>query len=138
MFKTKKIGTGITYKRPPITIQEQLTAEDIEDKLQGYELVTDVKNVALNTHVRYFSTAKDGSQIFRMGGFLRNKENADTYIILGNDSVTWPVQMATSVLYRKLSHKEEIEAIHKHYKNKLKEKDSIIKKLSKALKQQSN
>lgn len=135
MYKTKKLGTDKTYKRPPITKQELLTANEIEEKLQGYDIVDDITKVNIGTHIRYFTTNKDGSQVFRMGGMLYNKENADKYIVLSNGKLTWTVQIATAILYRKLSHNEEIELLHKYYRKKLDKKNKEIKNLNKIIKQ---
>ena len=71
---TKKIGSDKSYKRPKKTMQEQLTAEEIAEKLQGYERVDDINEVPINTHLRYFTMEDDGKQVFRMGGFLQNKQ----------------------------------------------------------------
>ena len=130
----KKLGTDKSYKRPKVTYQEQLTAEEIAEKLQGYERVDDISEVPLNTHIRYFKTEKDGTQTFRTGGFLFNKQNADKYIMLTNVKNVWSVQVKNTVFFKKMSHKEEITAIHNLYKKKLAEKDAIIKKLKKYIK----
>ena len=130
----KKLGSDKNYKRPKTTYQEQLTADEIAEKLQGYERVDDISEVPLNTHIRYFTTLSDGSQAFRLGGFLHNKNNADTYIILNNNKNMWSVQVKGTIFYKKLSHKEEIEALHEMYKKKIHEKDAIIQKLKKYIK----
>ncbi len=97
----KKLGSDKTYKRPKITYQEQLTADEIASKLQGYEKVDDIAEVPLNTHIRYFTTDKDGSQNFKMGGFLVNKQNPDKYIRLSNGKLSWSVQVADAVFLKK-------------------------------------
>jgi len=131
---TKKIGSDPSYKRPKKTMQEQLTAEEIEERLQGYERVDDINEVAINTHLRYFETTDDGTQLFRMGGFLQNKRNAETYVYLTNGKVSWPVQTHKAIFFRKLSHQEEIDAIHRHYKKKLQEKDEQLAKFKQFIK----
>lgn len=131
----KKLGADKSYKRPKVTYQEQLTADEIAEKLQGYERVEDISEVPINTHLRYFKTDKDGTQKFCSGGFLSDKKDAETYVYLTNGKQSWPVQMADSpVFFRKLSHKEEIAALHNLYKKKLQEKDAVIKKLKKYIK----
>ena len=127
----KKIGSDKSYIRPKVTPQEQLTAKEINEKLEGYEQVTDISEVPLNTHLRYFITQDDGTQMFRTGGFLHNKNNADKYIMLSNGKLVWSVQVKGAVFFRKLSHKEEIDALHSMYKKKLADKDALIKKLKK-------
>ncbi|MEM0354235.1 MAG: hypothetical protein QXW79_01500 [Thermoplasmata archaeon] len=127
----RKLGSDRNYKRPEVTYQEQLSAEEIAEKLQGYERVDNIEEVPLNTHIRYFITKKDGTQLFRMGGFLHNKRNADKYIMLTNGKDVWSVQVKDAVFFRKLSHQEEINALHAYYKKKLKKKDRVIKELKK-------
>lgn len=126
---TKKLGSDKTYKRPKITYQEKLTAKEIAEKMQGYEKVHDIEDVPLNTHLRYFLIKEDGTRVFRNGGFLHNKKNAEKYVMLSNGKYVWSVQVKDAVFFKKMSHKEEIEALHNIYKKKLEEKDAIISKL---------
>ena len=79
----KKLGEDNTYNRPKTTYQEQLSANEIGDKLQGYEKVDNIAEVPLNTHIRYFTTKPDGTQVFRMGGFLYNKQNSKIFVLSG-------------------------------------------------------
>jgi hypothetical protein len=123
---TKKLGSDNTYKRPKKTHQEQLTADEIAEKLQGYERVDDISEVPINTHVRYFITDENGEQTFRLGGFLQNKNNADKYVYLSNGKVSWVVQVANTIFFRKMSHQEEIDGLTIQYKKKLKEKTELI------------
>ena len=132
---TKKLGAD-NYKRPKVTLQEQLSAEEIAEKLQGYVRVADgeIEDVPLDTHLRYFILDEDGSQQFRLGGFLKNKTNANKYVVLSNGKNSWSVQVNNTVFFRKLNHQEELEQIHELYRKKLKEKDDVIKKLKKYIK----
>lgn len=125
---TQKLGSDPNYKRPKVTYQEQLTAEEIAEKLQGYQKVDNIGDVPLNTHIRYFIT-KDGQQVFRMGGLLQNKMNSDTYVYLSNGRDSWPVQVNGTIFFRKMSHKEEVDTLHDVYKKKNREKDMIIETL---------
>lgn len=134
----KKIGSDQTYKRPKVTYQEKLSADEISKKLQGYEKVDDISEVPLNTHLRYFTKNADGTQSFRLGGFLYNKKNADTYVMLSNGKSIWSVQVDGTVFFRKQSHKEEIDSLHALYKKKLMEKDKIIHDLKKLLGQRTD
>lgn len=129
-----KLGSDKNYKRPKITYQEQLSGDEIANKLQGYQKVDDISEVPLNTHLRYFITQDDGTQMFRMGGFLHNKSNSDTYVMLSNGKSIWSVQTEGTVFFKKLSQKEEIAALHKLYQKKLQKKDALIKKLEKRIK----
>lgn len=133
----KKLGSDKTYKRPKTTYQENLSADEIADKLQGYEKVDNIADVALNTHLRYFLTQQDGSQTFRLGGFLHNKTNAEKYIMLTNGRQCWSVQVKNSVFFRKMSHNDEIEALHMLYKKKIDKKDIIIDKLKEYIENQN-
>lgn len=128
---TQKLGTDKSYKRPKVTYQEKLTADEIAEKLQGYVKVDDIADVPVGTHIRYFKINPDGSQMFRMGGLLQNKLNADKYVMLSNGKNTWSVQVKDTVFFRKMSHKEEIEALRAHYEKELEKKDAVISKLKK-------
>lgn len=132
--KLKKLGSDQSYKRPRNTYQEKLSAAEIAEKLEGYVKVDDIMEVPLNTHLRYFRTLPDGSQEFRLGGFLFRKDADGVYVMLSNGKNIWSVQTDGTVFYRKMSHKEEIDALHVMYKTKLKEKDEIIKKLKRYIK----
>jgi hypothetical protein len=115
------------YEKPELTYQEKLTKNDIYKKLEGYEQVDNIANVNLNTHVRYF--IKDGENfLFRMGGFLVNKSNPDLYVILAATSgkPRWSVQVESAVFFRKLSFKEQNEALVKNYEKKMKKKNEKI------------
>lgn len=132
---TKKLGTD-NYKRPKATFQEQLSAEDIAEKLQGYVRISskELCEVPIESHLRYFTIDENGKQQFRLGGFLKNKINCEKYVILSNGKSSWTVQTGNAVFFRKLSHDEEIEQIHEIYRKKIKEKDEIIRKLKKYVK----
>ncbi|AKI78962.1 hypothetical protein [Acanthamoeba polyphaga mimivirus] len=136
--KTKKLGTDTSYKRPQVTAQEQLSPEQIAEKLEGYMQINNISEVPLDTHIRYFSIQNDGTKLFRLGGFLRNKINADKYVVLSNGKNSWTVQVKNSVFFKKMNHEEEIESIHQHYKQQLQEKDKIIFKLKNKLQLLSN
>lgn len=131
---TKKLGDDKTYKRPKVTYTEKLSADEIAEKLQGYEKVDDISEVPLNKHLRYFIKNKDGTQTYRSGGFLQHKENADKYVRLTNYKNSWSVQVNDAIFFKKMSHKDEIDALHKQYQKKLAEKDLIITKLKKYIK----
>ena len=127
----KKLGSDQTYKRPKKTFQEQLSADEIAKKLQGYEKVDDIAEVPLNTHIRYFKTNPDGTQVFRTGGFLHNKQDPEKFVMLSNGKNIWSVQVKDTVFFKKMSHNDELDAIHALYKKKLNEKDEVIDKLKK-------
>ena len=108
------------YKRPTKTKQDNLTTTEIKEMLEDYIEVDDISKVALNTHMRYFAEkvndkTKKKEKVFRMGGFLVNKNNYDKYVILStapNTGVinsmakTWTVQVKGAKFYRKLGYDE--------------------------------
>ena len=136
--RIKKLGADTSYKRPAITQQEQYTAADISEKLAGYEEVDNIEDVPINTHIRYFNINKEGERLFRSGGFLSNKDNADTYVVLSNGKFKWSVQVADAIFYKKLSSKEQVEETKRKCIQKLEEKDYIIKKLKHYIKKKLN
>lgn len=125
----KKIGSDKSYVRPNKTYQEKLTPEQIAEKLEGYEKVKDIADVPLNTHIRYFKINKDKSQKYCNGGFLHNKSNPDKFIMLSNGTLIWSVQTKSSIFFKKISRKEEIDAIHQDYANKIDKLKRYIKML---------
>lgn len=130
----KKLGADKSYKRPKVTYQEKLSGDEIAEKLQGYEKVDNIADVPLNTHIRYFKKQPDGTQVFRTGGFLHNKQNADVYVMLSNGKSIWSVQVKDTIFFKKLSHNDEIAALHTLYKKKLDAKDKKIALLTKYIK----
>ena len=119
------------YVRPKKTLQDKLTPEEIEEKLEDYiEIETkDLESVPLNTHIRYFSITTDKKtgktkKVFRLGGFLHKKNNYEKYIVLTNRSVTWSVNTQTSIIYKIMNIKE----IKEQYEEEIKElKEKVIK-----------
>jgi len=119
------------YNRPKYTIQDKMTEEEIEEKLADYIEVEDILKVPIGSHIRYYTLipGKDGElkKAFRLGGQLKNKDNADKYIILSNGTVTWTVQIDTSILYRKMT----IDEIKEDYENIIKELEETNLQLKK-------
>ena len=124
---TMRIGKD-NYQRPKSTMQDKLTDADIKELLATYVLVDDIFKVPIGSHLRYY-TMKDGKKVFRMGGLLNNKDNADKFIVLSNGRLTWTVQTKSSEFYRKMS----VEEIREEYENTIREKDAKIKKLREKL-----
>lgn len=121
-----KRSTNDNYKRPKKTFQDKLTPKQIQELLVDYVEIENIKDVPIDTHIRYFVKDK-GKKLFRTGGFLLNKAKADKYIILTNRKISWSVDTKKSILFRKLSGKE-LTDIHNDEVKELKE---IIKKLYK-------
>jgi hypothetical protein len=133
--KTGKLAGSKSYKRPKTTIQEKFTEEEIADKLRGYRKAKkkDLIDTPLGTHIRYF-TKKDGKHVFRTGGTLKVKKLDDGYIILGTDAGSWSVQLSDSIIFVKMSHRDEVAELEKYYQEEIAKRDAIIKKLKKKLK----
>ena len=134
-LKPKKLGTDKNYVKPKVTFQEGLTNEEIQELLSGYVQVDNISEVPIDTHVRYFVNDKKNGSKFRMGGFLHNKKNADTYVVISNGKNKWTVQVKDTYFFKKMSHAEEIESIHKLYKKKI---DKLEKKIKLLQKQQGS
>lgn len=102
------------YQRPDKTFTEQLTREQIAERLQDYIQVDDMKFVRKGTHLRYYIPDKQhpGEMKFCVGGFL--KFTHDEYLILsqspyGKDAKSWSVQRKDAIFYRKLAPQETID-----------------------------
>ena len=115
MDKTfKKKLNKDTYVRPKLTFTDKLTKEGIEDLLEDYLQVDDIGKVPLGTHIRYFSTEKDGTKKFRTGGILQVTTGLPKYVILSNGTNTWSVQTQGTTFFKKMNIteiKNEYEAI---------------------------
>lgn len=130
--KPIRLSKDKSYKRPKVTQQEQLTSEEISQKLEGYvkvENVSDLSEMPLNTHMRYFTKQKNGEFIFRQGGFLHNKNNYEKYVVLSNGKNTWTVQTVDAVFYKKLNHSEELKLLH----DKINKYENAINLMNKVL-----
>jgi hypothetical protein len=137
-MNTEKRISKDNYVRPKHTIQDKLTQEEIDDKLEDYIEIEPAKlsKVPIGTHIRYFIKMADKhgiiKKVFRLGGQLKNKDNCDKYIILSNGKITWTVQVENAILYKKMS----IEEIKEEYDNivtDLESQISILKKDNKKL-----
>ena len=62
-----------------------------------------------------------------MGGFLKNKDDAENYVMLSNNQTSWSVQTKDAVFYRKLS----IQEIKEDYEKNIKELNDLNMKLYK-------
>jgi len=132
------------YKRPKKTLTDKLSAEEIKNKLEDYIEVEDISKVPLNSHLRYFTEKYDekkkkNSKVFRLGGFLINKNNYDKYVVLSNvpdtgvinnNKKTWSVNTKKSIFYRK----QTMDEIKEDYKDELEELYDEVDKLKKQIK----
>jgi len=122
---TTKLSSD-SYKRPTKTKTEQLTDDQVEEKLDDYKEVADISKVPLGTHLRYFSILKDGTKKFRYGGVLYKNAGLPDYVILSNGKSSWTVQVKTSVFWKKMSLKE-IKDEYEEYIDGLEEENKKLK-----------
>jgi hypothetical protein len=124
--KYKKNG----FERPEITYTDQLSKEEIQDKLADYSKVEDIYKVPLGVHLRYF-VKKDGQMLFRMGGQLFKNNGLPEYVILkSGTNAQWSVQIKDAVFYRKMT----IVEIKQEYEDIIKKKNEKIQALKEKLK----
>ena len=104
----EQVYTKNGYKRPDVTFTDQLSKEQIEEKLEDYKKVDDIFKVPLGVHLRYFSNI-NGKMVFRMGGLLHKNTGLPDYVILST-SLTgkpgWSVQVKDTLFYRKMTLQE--------------------------------
>ena len=121
----KETFTKKGYTRPETTYTDQLSKEQIEEKLEDYAKVEDMFKVPLGVHIRYFSNS-NGKMLFRMGGQLYNNRGLPDYVILNSGSAQWSVQVKDTIFYRKMTMGE----IKTEYQNII---DELIQKNKKLL-----
>ena len=93
------------YVRPTVTMTDQLSKEQIEEKLEDYVKVDDIYKVPLGVHMRYFSNI-NGKMVFRMGGLLHKNTGLPEYVILSTTPTGkpgWSVQVKDTIFYRKMT-----------------------------------
>ena len=116
------------------TYTENLTKEEINEKLEDYKLVEDISKVPLDTHLRYF-VKKDNEMLFRMGGNLKRNLDLPNFIVLKNAvGAEWTVQVKDTIFYKKMSIKEikeEYDGIIEELHDKIKKLKARIKELEK-------
>lgn len=136
--KTISLTNDKKYIRPKYTIQDKITQEEINDALKNYIECDDINKVPIGSHLRYFINTinKRGEmeQKFRFGGFLKNKDNCDKYVILTNNTVSWSVQVDNVTFFKKMS----LDEIKDEYEKIIEEKQQYIKSLKKEIKKIKN
>jgi hypothetical protein len=110
---TKRLTRDKSYIRPKKTFQETMTNKEIEDKLKDYKKVSNIIQVPINTHIRYFTKDKTGNKVFRLGGVLTKVGDNQKYIVLSNGTLSWSVQLDNSQLFQKMSDAELKQEIRK-------------------------
>jgi hypothetical protein len=118
------------FERPDITYTDQLSKEEIQEKLADYSKVEDIYKVPLGVHLRYFLN-KDGQTLFRMGGQLFKNNGLPDYVILrSGTNAQWSVQVKDAIFYRKMT----ITEIKQEYDDIIKKKNEKIQALKEKLK----
>lgn len=130
----KKNNEGNENNEKKKTFTDNLTKEEINEKLEDYKLVDDISKVPLDTHLRYF-VKKDNEMLFRMGGNLKRNLDLPNYIVLKNAvGAEWTVQVKDTIFYKKMSIKEikeEYDGIISELHDKIKKLKARIKELEK-------
>jgi len=137
---TKRLTRDKSYSRPKKTYQDNLSPNEIKKKLEEYKQVENIKNVELNTHLRYFVLdKKTGKKQFRLGGFLNKIDKDLKFVVLSNGKFSWSAQIADSIFFQKLSFNElKLEIINetsKKYKNIINSLEEEVKTLKLTLKE---
>lgn len=135
---TKRLSRDTSYKPPDTTYQSTLSSSDIAKKLVDYVKVKseDVHKIPINTHIRYFTVnPKTGDKQFRMGGTLNKMGDNNQYIVCSNGTFSWSVQLANSIIYKKLNGDELKESIKKSVIADTKDEMTDLMKENKELKE---
>jgi hypothetical protein len=141
---TKRLSRDTSYKKPEQTYQETLTDTQIAEKLIDYSRTKgdDIFNIPIGTHIRYFAIdQKTGEKQFRLGGKITKFGDNKKYIVCSNGQYSWSIQLANSIIYKKLSTEEVKEKVKKNVikdteneMDKIKEENKEIKKIIKQIK----
>lgn len=134
---TKRLTRDTTYNKTKKSYQENLSPDEIKQKLEEYSQVDDIDEVPLNSHLRYFTiNVKTGKKQFRLGGFLTKIDKE--YVVLSNGNLSWSVQKKNNIFFRKMTFQELkdelIKKIKKGYENEIKKIKDENKKLKETIK----
>ena len=117
---TKRLSRDKKYERPEQTYQDSLSNQDVKDKLKEYKKVTDNKTFSIGTHIRYFTIdSKTKEKHFRLGGTLNKVDPEGRFVVLGNGSLSWSVQIPTTIFYQKMLESEYKEELKKELKKEI-------------------
>ena len=131
---TKKISTDTSYKKVGKSYQDNLSPDEIKEKLEEYKPVYDISTVPINSHIRYFIfDPKTNKKQFRLGGFLTKIEIE--YIVLSNGTLSWSVQKKTAVFYQKMSLQEIKQELVSQISKTMNKKLEQLKEENRLLKQ---
>ena len=130
-----------TYKKPPEgSKQDNLTKEEIMDKLKGYKALRTMQDKRylltlppFKVWIKYFNTE---TKEFRIGGLLKLVDSQLRYIMLVNTSqnLTWSVQLKDNIIFipKDIEEKQQEKEREKIEKDK---EDAIKNKLYKLYQQ---
>jgi hypothetical protein len=125
MTDNKRLSHDKKYIRPKTTVQDSMTLEEINMKLEDYIKIDEFIKVPLKTHIRYYIIdPQTKKKAFRLGGFLLNKDNSDKYIVLGNGKNSWSVQVKNTTFFKK----KNLDEMKDEYKTEI---DKLEEKLDK-------
>ena len=130
--KTKRLAKD--DEKTKNSIQKNLSPEEIKEKLEEYKRVENVETLALNAHLRYFNTDKNGNKNFRLGGFLTKIDKDKGYMILSNGNVSWSVQIKDSIFFQKMNFKDLKKELTRNIEEGFKKEIKDLKKENKKLK----
>lgn len=116
----KRINNTQNYHRPTKTFQETLSNQEIKEKLREYKKVSDIRNISIGTHIRYFTIdSKTKNKVFRLGGNLNKIDPEGRYVILSNGDINWSVQIPNTIFYQKMTENEIKEEMKKELKKEI-------------------
>jgi hypothetical protein len=116
----KRINNTQNYQRPSKTFQENLSNQEIKEKLKEYKKITDIRNTSIGTHIRYFSIDPNTkAKVFRLGGNLNKIDPEGRYVILSNGNINWSVQIPNTIFYQKMTETEIKEEMKKELKKEI-------------------
>jgi hypothetical protein len=128
---TKRLSRDKNYVNDN-SYQSTLSEEDIAKKLVDYVRVKseDVYRIPLGTHIRYFSVdKKTGKRQFRLGGVITKFDPEKKFLVCSNGTLSWSVQIPSSIIYKKLSTAELKEVVKHETLEKVKVDKSEMEKL---------
>jgi hypothetical protein len=107
-----------------------LTNQDIKEKLKEYKKCDDIRKVSIGTHIRYFTVdTQTKEKVFRLGGTLNKIDPEGRFVILGNGSISWSVQILGTQFWQKLTEAEFKEELKKELKKEI-EKELVTEDMS--------
>jgi hypothetical protein len=117
---TKRLSKTTGYNRPDKTYQDNMSNQDIKEKLKDYKKVEDIRTVSIGTHLRYFTiNQKTKEKAFRLGGNLNKIDSEGKYVILSNGTVSWSVQIPNAIFFQKMTENEFKEELKKELKKEI-------------------